>query len=121
MVMRAYDDVDELDRYVWAHTAELFTAFELSVQRAHMAELKADAAGGATARLLRARWGAGSDPEVAAALASGWPAFRTAARERVMREHAKAALVNRCPVCRCVVQSPLARQCLWCGHDWHLR
>jgi hypothetical protein len=28
---------------------------------------------------------------------------------------------NRCPACRRIVVSPEARQCLWCGHDWHKR
>jgi hypothetical protein len=25
----------------------------------------------------------------------------------------------RCPDCRRVVKTPEARQCLWCGYDWH--
>jgi hypothetical protein len=27
--------------------------------------------------------------------------------------------VNRCPKCNRIVRTRLARQCLWCGHDWH--
>jgi len=27
--------------------------------------------------------------------------------------------ISRCPVCERIVKTPLARQCLWCGHDWH--
>jgi len=26
--------------------------------------------------------------------------------------------VQRCPKCNKVVQTPLAEQCLWCGHEW---
>lgn len=26
--------------------------------------------------------------------------------------------VNRCPSCNRVVRTPVARLCLWCGHDW---
>lgn len=26
---------------------------------------------------------------------------------------------NRCPVCNRIVETPEARQCLWCWHDWH--
>ena len=28
-------------------------------------------------------------------------------------------VVNRCPECSRIVKTPLARQCLWCGYDWH--
>jgi hypothetical protein len=27
--------------------------------------------------------------------------------------------LNRCPECQRIVRTPLAKQCLWCGHDWH--
>ena len=30
-----------------------------------------------------------------------------------------AVVVNRCPACGRVVQTPAAKQCLWCGHGWH--
>ena len=30
-----------------------------------------------------------------------------------------AAFVNRCPACNRVVRTPEAKQCFWCGHDWH--
>lgn len=25
----------------------------------------------------------------------------------------------RCPKCRCILKTPEALQCLWCGYDWH--
>ena len=39
--------------------------------------------------------------------------------DRVLEEHASVDLIKRCSKCRCIVASPLAMQCLWCGHDWH--
>ena len=27
--------------------------------------------------------------------------------------------INRCPACSRIVRTHLAKQCLWCGHDWH--
>ena len=27
--------------------------------------------------------------------------------------------LNRCPECNRIVRTPNAKQCLWCGHDWH--
>jgi hypothetical protein len=26
---------------------------------------------------------------------------------------------NRCDKCHRLARTPVARQCLWCGHDWH--
>jgi len=31
----------------------------------------------------------------------------------------RGRFVNRCPRCRWVVRTLQARQCLWCGFDWH--
>ncbi|MCB9894894.1 MAG: hypothetical protein H6839_10625 [Planctomycetes bacterium] len=39
--------------------------------------------------------------------------------QTVLRRHASEVFVNRCPACGRIVASPKARQCLWCGEDWH--
>ncbi len=39
--------------------------------------------------------------------------------DRIQREHRGDLFVNRCPACQRIVASPSAKQCLWCGHDWH--
>jgi len=47
-------------------------------------------------------------------------AIQNDALERVRRDYWAGRLqVNRCPECSRVVKTPLAKQCLWCGHDWH--
>jgi len=38
---------------------------------------------------------------------------------RILREHRDEIRVNRCPRCNRIVASPNAKQCLWCGHNWH--
>jgi hypothetical protein len=40
------------------------------------------------------------------------------ARKRVLREAPQ--LIVRCSKCGGVLRTPRARQCRWCGHDWHL-
>jgi hypothetical protein len=32
---------------------------------------------------------------------------------------AKMGTVARCPACNRVLRTPEAKQCFWCGHDWH--
>jgi len=36
---------------------------------------------------------------------------------RVLRENGPSAPVNRCPVCQCVLRTPEAKICFWCGHS----
>lgn len=45
--------------------------------------------------------------------------FWDGVRDRILSEHEEDVFINRCPKCKKVVASPKARQCLWCGHDWH--
>ena len=45
--------------------------------------------------------------------------FDAAAANRILREHSGKVFLNRCPQCERIVVSPLAKQCLWCSHDWH--
>jgi hypothetical protein len=33
-------------------------------------------------------------------------------------QHGKL-MINRCPNCDRIGLTPLAKQCRWCGHDWH--
>ncbi len=84
-----------------------------------IAEQKAAAASGKLAEMLLRRWGPDSDPRIREALRDGPDAFRKRVRERVLAEYGDQVFVNRCSVCERIVATPQARQCLWCGHDWH--
>ncbi len=119
--MKTYDEDSELDRYVWAYCSQSMSKFETRVGRAAMAEFKADHASSSMADMLRRRWGCLSDPAIAEALSDGWPKYRRSVRRRLLVENIGELVVNRCPECLCVVRTPMAQQCLWCGHDWHAK
>jgi hypothetical protein len=38
--------------------------------------------------------------------------------DRLIRDCYALLPINRCPACERLVRTPLARQCLWCGHRW---
>jgi|HubBroStandDraft_6_1064221.scaffolds.fasta_scaffold77147_2 hypothetical protein len=114
-----YDDDRELTDYIWHNYRHLLTAFEWKVWKADVAEWKAERASEKLASSIRKRWGSQDDPEVAAALARGIDLFRRDARDRILAEHPQEVTTNRCARCQRIVATPLARQCLWCGHDWH--
>lgn len=52
-------------------------------------------------------------------LANGTKVFLVRTRMRVMDENVGRVFVNRCPTCTAIVATPRAKQCLYCGHDWH--
>ena len=115
-----YDDEKVLTSYVWNNFQHLLTRFEKLSASAAMAEEKAGATSSAAmAGMVITRWGAQNDPEVAASLKQGVDLFRKRVKERLLQEHTHEIFINRCPKCDRVVRTPRAKQCLWCGHDWH--
>jgi hypothetical protein len=114
-----YNGDRELTDYVWHNYRHLLTAFEWKVRNADTADWKAERASEKMASSIRKRWGSQNDPEVAAALGQGIAAFRRGARERILAEQPEEVTINRCSRCQRIVATPRARQCLWCGLDWH--
>lgn len=49
----------------------------------------------------------------------GPEAFRRRVCRRILADAAGEVFVNRCPRRGKVVRTPRARQCFWCGFDWH--
>jgi hypothetical protein len=117
--VKEYDDEAELTRFVWNHYARLLTPVEAKVSLAVVAEEKAAVGHQAFAKFLRKRHGLDDDAVVLAQLADGKEAFRQRTTRRILREHGHEVFINRCDRCRRIVQTPKARQCLWCGFDWH--
>ena len=112
-----YDEAKALERYV-AHTELLMTDFEeRSLHLAIKREL------GETFEELRDRlpkWLAQESEEVRQASLAGPAAIRRQVAERIQRQLCDGSLwVNRCPRCGAIVQTPQAKRCFYCGHDWH--
>lgn len=60
------------------------------------------------------------DPEVLKLLDNGYEQLRSRAAENVLKNHqGKVVLFNRCKICGKPARTPFARQCRFCGHDWH--
>lgn len=113
-----YDEDDVLTWYVWAHFGHLVTEFERRVIGADIANQKEAKGWLSLAQLLRERWGY-DDPAVEEALAEGVEEFRHRVCVRILLERGGEVLINRCPGCDRIVRTPKARQCEWCGGDWH--
>jgi hypothetical protein len=115
-----YDDERELTRYIWDFYGQLMTPFEQRVGMAHLAAGKATIGHPEVAAIILRKHGITGDPEAEAALSDGVEAFRQRVCHRVLAEHGVEVFVNRCLSCERVVRTPKARQCFWCGFNWHL-
>lgn len=115
-----YDDRRELADYLWHNFPQLFSEQEQLAARTLRAEEKArNADSDAQRKMLLKAWSRRGQPEIDSLLADGPEVFWIRAAERVVVEQPEELLINRCPACDRVVATPRARQCLWCGHDWH--
>jgi hypothetical protein len=59
------------------------------------------------------------DPEVLTLAHEGYEAFVTRTAERIFEQHRYEILFNHCCQCGALARTPKARQCRFCGHDWH--
>ena len=107
-----YDDDAVLTEYVWNNYAHLMTQAERFAQKTGVNDPD-------SAEQLERHFGADVWSGMRESVRDGYPAFRIKVRDRLLREHANAVLIVRCPRCHRIVKTPKARQCLWCGHDWH--
>jgi len=60
-----------------------------------------------------------NDPEVLRLASEGLEAFATRIPQRMLAEHSGKVAFNNCPQCGAVARTPRARQCRFCGFDWH--
>ena len=59
------------------------------------------------------------DPKALALARDGYDAFVFRTGQRILDENRDAILLNYCPQCNGLARTPKARQCRFCGHDWH--
>ncbi len=60
-----------------------------------------------------------NDPEVLELTREGMESFVLRTAQRILDDHASDVFTNRCPRCGEVTNTPKARQCRACRHDWH--
>ncbi|HEX8020516.1 hypothetical protein [Mucilaginibacter sp.] len=59
------------------------------------------------------------DPEILRLLDNGYVQLRLSAAENVLKNHPGKVFFNRCKICGKLARTPRAKQCRFCGHDWH--
>ena len=59
------------------------------------------------------------DPEVLLLARDGYDAFVLVTGQRILRDNRDRIVLNYCPRCGGLARTPKARQCRFCGKDWH--
>jgi hypothetical protein len=59
------------------------------------------------------------DEQTLRLLENGIDHFRLKTAERILKENREKIDFNNCPKCRELARTPNAKQCRFCGHDWH--
>lgn len=115
-----YDEREVIEQTVYRYYRHLLTPREYQVALAFHAKAKAQAYQDPEREdRTRAIMGTLGDSEIDAIVTDGFLEFRRAVVDRILRDHGSGISFNRCPACQRIVRTPLAKQCMWCKHDWH--
>lgn len=113
-----YVEDEVLGRYISGNFAHMMTDFERRTYNLAIMREKAKHGDSPACRLPK--WLARETEDVIQASEPGLDIVRRRIKERMLREQQAGKLfINRCPKCDRIVRTPLAKQCLWCGYDWH--
>ena len=114
-----------LTHYVFHHFGYLMTTYEkwaykhlASTLKATMGRSDVSAQEEAKAYKTSSHW-LSDDPNVLRLASDGFEEFKARTAQRILEEHGDQVFLNRCPQCDALARTPTARQCRFCGHDWH--
>jgi hypothetical protein len=121
MTADTYDDDIASRAYVLQHFPHLMTPLERRVV-AYSAPFVSDSDHAKILKLhqfLEDRDGHVDDTEVLNAFRTPYEDRVANVVDRVLETRRGDLVENRCSKCHRLVCTPVAKQCLWCGHDWH--
>jgi len=121
MTVEDYNDARALRAYTRTHFPHLMTPLERRVTE-YIAPIVSDATDTKIRKLyefLETRDGHAEDAEVMNTCHTPFERRIENAMDRVLVERRSEIVENRCPKCHRLVRTPKAKQCLWCGNDWH--
>jgi hypothetical protein len=69
--------------------------------------------------MIRAGWLSSGAVEALVLCEDGTSAAREQIAQKIYDEHGGEALLNKCPRCHRLARTAKAKQCRYCGYDWH--
>jgi hypothetical protein len=121
MTADTYDDRVALRAYVLKYFPHLMSPLERRVTE-YIAPIVSDAKDSKIRHLyvfLENRDGHVDDEAVLRAFHTPYHERIANAVERILELRRDEIRENRCDKCHRLARTPIAKQCLWCGHDWH--
>ncbi|MCC9641616.1 hypothetical protein LOC71_04970 [Rhodopirellula sp. JC740] len=121
MTAATYNDDVALRAYVLRHFPQLMTPLERRVTE-YIAPIISNTDDSKILRLhefLQERDGHVDDADVISAFQKPYDDRIANAVDRILETRRDDFFENRCAQCQRLARTPAAKQCLWCGHDWH--
>lgn len=121
MTADTYDDDVALRAYVLQYFPHLMTPLERRVTE-YIAPIVSNSEDSKILSLhefLEERDGYVDDADVISAFQTPYETRIADAVDRVLETRRDQLIENRCSQCHRLARTPVAKQCLWCGHDWH--
>ncbi len=107
-------------RYIITYFSELMTPAEKVALRHQQSLIKLEGDDDGSRTKLYYRSGRLSDdPKVLKLLNEGPDQFLINCAERILKDCPEKVFLNLCPACKKLARTPDARQCRFCGFDWH--
>jgi hypothetical protein len=106
--------------YIIAYYSNLMNLEERKALRHHISTFKLEgtADGRLTRMYLKTGW-LTDDPLILNYLGEGYVQFTLNCAERILKDNPDKVSFNLCRVCKKLARTPEAKQCRWCGYDWH--
>jgi len=110
----------ETANYIITYFSELMTLQEkAALKHQHsLIKLEGDENERRTKLYYKQGW-LSNNVEVLELLSAGPDEFLIKCAERILKEHPDKVYRNLCPKCNQLARTPYAKQCRYCGHDWH--
>ncbi|UTX49311.1 hypothetical protein [Chryseobacterium sp. MA9] len=108
----------EIIDYIIKYFSELMTDHEKLALKYHMYTSKSSE-NAKLRRIMTERGWINSDPEIMDLLKKGYEDFEHNTVNHIMTETREKVFLNNCPKCDKLARTPYAKQCKYCGYNWH--
>jgi len=108
----------ETINYIIRYFGKLMIRDEALALNHHMYTLKSSESEHIRNAMIKRGW-INSDPEVIQLLEHGYEVFEQNVVPRIMAETPEKVFFNNCPKCHKLARTPRAKQCRYCGYNWH--
>lgn len=108
----------ETVRYIIDYFSNLMTDDEMLALKYHIYTQKTEEDSKMRKTMVERGW-INDTPEVKQFLKDGYEKFELITAQRMMQDSSDKIFLNRCEKCRKLARTPFAKQCRYCGYDWH--